>query len=91
MGGWVDTPRPTCTQRARAAEPTRFAHVTSEGIQAKGGGLSARTVDPTTLNGLAGFVFQTAEGTETLAFEVAHGSITAIYAVRNPDKLRHLS
>jgi len=43
------------------------------------------------LNGHAGFVFRTNEGTETVAFDAAHGQIIGIYAVRNPDKLRHLS
>ena len=63
-----------------------------EGIRAKAGGLfSAQRVDPTTLNGLPGFVFHTTDGTETLAVEVAAGTIVAIYAVRNPDKVRHLS
>jgi RNA polymerase sigma-70 factor (ECF subfamily) len=63
-----------------------------EGIRSQGGGFSSvRRADPTTLNGLPGFVFHTTEGAETLAFEVAHGEIVAIYAVRNPDKLRHFS
>ena len=44
-----------------------------------------------TLNGLPGFVFHTPEGTETVAFEIAGGTIVAIYSVRNPDKVRHLS
>jgi RNA polymerase sigma-70 factor (ECF subfamily) len=43
------------------------------------------------LNGLPGFVFQTREGTETLALEVADGRITALYSIRNPDKLGHLA
>jgi RNA polymerase sigma-70 factor (ECF subfamily) len=44
----------------------------------------------TTLNGLPGFVIRSSEGVETLALEVDGSSIVAIYAVRNPDKLRHL-
>jgi RNA polymerase sigma-70 factor (ECF subfamily) len=63
-----------------------------EGIRTKGlGGLTAQSAQPATLNGLPGFVFQTAEGTETLAVEVANGAITALYWVCNPDKVRHLS
>jgi RNA polymerase sigma-70 factor (ECF subfamily) len=63
-----------------------------DGVRAKGSGAySAHAVAPATLNGLPGFVFQTAEGTETLALEIANGAIVAIYAVRNPDKVRHLS
>jgi hypothetical protein len=36
-------------------------------------------------------VFHTDDGPETVAFEVAHGQIAAIYVVRNPDKVSHLS
>jgi RNA polymerase sigma-70 factor, ECF subfamily len=62
-----------------------------ESVKAKGGALPAQRAEPTTLNGLPGFVYHTEEGAETLAFEIVSGAITAIYAVRNPDKLRHLS
>jgi RNA polymerase sigma-70 factor, ECF subfamily len=64
-----------------------------EGIRAKRGSpaYSDRFAEPATLNGLPGFVFHTAEGTETLSIEIADGAIAAIYAVRNPDKVRHLS
>jgi len=62
-----------------------------EGIRAKASGaLSGHRAEPATLNGLPGFVFHTNEGTETLAVEIAGGAIVAIYAVRNPDKVRHL-
>jgi RNA polymerase sigma-70 factor (ECF subfamily) len=63
-----------------------------EGIRAKGGGaFAAHSMEAVTLNGLPGFVFHTAEGTETLAVEVANGAVVAVYAVRNPDKVRHLA
>ena len=63
-----------------------------EGILAKGAGaFTAKRVEPVTLNGLPGFVFETTEGTETLAVEVAGGAIVALYNVRNPDKVRHLA
>jgi RNA polymerase sigma-70 factor (ECF subfamily) len=63
-----------------------------EGVLAQsGGGFSGFRAERTTLNGLPGFVFHTAEGTETLAIEVAKGAIVAIYTIRNPDKVRHLS
>ncbi|MFL5308597.1 MAG: sigma-70 family RNA polymerase sigma factor [Polyangia bacterium] len=63
-----------------------------EGILAKGStAFSAFHSQPVTLNGLPGFVFQTADGIETVAFETANGVIVAIYAVRNPDKVRHLA
>jgi RNA polymerase sigma-70 factor (ECF subfamily) len=62
------------------------------GLRAKGSGaFSATHVTPATLNGLPGFVFQTPEGTETTAVEIADGRVVAIYTVRNPEKLRHLS
>jgi RNA polymerase sigma-70 factor (ECF subfamily) len=43
------------------------------------------------INGLPGFVLHTVEGVETLALEIAGDVIVRIYAVRNPDKLRHLA
>lgn len=61
-----------------------------EGVQGKGG-LDGHRAEPTALNGLPGFIVHTAEGTETIAFEVADDRIVAIYAVRNPEKVRHLS
>jgi RNA polymerase sigma-70 factor (ECF subfamily) len=45
---------------------------------------------PVQINGLPGFVIETAEGIETLALEVSGDQIVAIYGVRNPDKLHHL-
>jgi RNA polymerase sigma-70 factor (ECF subfamily) len=63
-----------------------------EGLRAKGsGGFLAERVESVTLNGLPGFVIHTAEGTETLTIEVVDGLIVALYGVRNPDKVRHLS
>ncbi|HZH03266.1 MAG TPA: sigma-70 family RNA polymerase sigma factor [Myxococcaceae bacterium] len=62
-----------------------------QGVRVRGGGISALRAEPATLNGLPGFVFHTHEGTETLAFEVAHGRIVTLYVVRNPEKLQHLS
>lgn len=64
-----------------------------KGLHTKGGGaFTAHAVEEATLNGLPGFVFHTADGTETMAVEVGNGGeIVALYHVRNPDKLRHLS
>lgn len=43
------------------------------------------------INGLPGFVTLEADGElQTTALEMERGRITAIYVVRNPDKLRHL-
>jgi RNA polymerase sigma-70 factor (ECF subfamily) len=46
--------------------------------------------EPASINGSHGFLVHTEEGVETLAFDVSGDRIVAIYAVRNPDKLRHL-
>lgn len=43
------------------------------------------------LNGLPGFVLDLDEGVETIALAASGDHIAAIYIVRNPDKLRHLS
>jgi RNA polymerase sigma-70 factor (ECF subfamily) len=43
------------------------------------------------INALPGFVMRVDDGTQTMAFEIAGDRIAAIYVVRNPDKLRHLS
>jgi RNA polymerase sigma-70 factor, ECF subfamily len=48
-------------------------------------------VDHAMLNGLPGLVYHSAEGPGTLALEIDQDRIVAIYVVRNPDKLRHLS
>ncbi|HSD90841.1 MAG TPA: sigma-70 family RNA polymerase sigma factor [Kofleriaceae bacterium] len=48
-------------------------------------------VERVQINGLPGFVLRTSEGIETIALEFAGEQIVAIYAVRNPDKLRHLA
>jgi RNA polymerase sigma-70 factor, ECF subfamily len=49
------------------------------------------TVHAVRINGLPGFVLRDAEGIETIAIEMSGDHIVAIYAIRNPDKLRHLS
>ena len=43
------------------------------------------------VNGLPGFISLEADGElQTTALEIEDGRITAIYVMRNPDKLRHL-
>jgi RNA polymerase sigma-70 factor, ECF subfamily len=49
------------------------------------------TIERTIINGLPGFVLHTDEGPETIAIETSGDAVVAIYYVRNPDKLRHLS
>jgi RNA polymerase sigma-70 factor (ECF subfamily) len=45
-----------------------------------------------TINGLAGVIVEGAEGpVQTAAFEIEGDRIRALYVVRNPDKLRHLT
>ncbi|HEX6095242.1 MAG TPA: sigma-70 family RNA polymerase sigma factor [Thermoanaerobaculia bacterium] len=45
-----------------------------------------------TINGLPGVIVSAPEGAmQTAAFEIEEGVIRALYVVRNPDKLRHLS
>jgi RNA polymerase sigma-70 factor, ECF subfamily len=61
------------------------------GITKKQGLLTPDQVERVRINGLPGFVVRTSSGVETLAFDVAGEQIVAIYAIRNPDKLRHLS
>jgi len=48
-------------------------------------------IEPARINGLPGFVLHSPEGPETIAFEARGGLVTTIYAVRNPDKLAHLT
>ncbi|HEX4913459.1 MAG TPA: hypothetical protein VFV51_05865, partial [Vicinamibacterales bacterium] len=45
-----------------------------------------------TINGLPGIVIEAPTGVvQTNGFEIEDGLVRAIYIVRNPDKLRHLS
>jgi RNA polymerase sigma-70 factor (ECF subfamily) len=45
-----------------------------------------------TINGLPGLMVSGPNGlVQTIAFEIGGAGVTAIYVVRNPDKLRHLS
>jgi RNA polymerase sigma-70 factor (ECF subfamily) len=60
------------------------------GIHAKGS-LTGIRPQRAAINGLPGFLMHTPQGTETIAFETSGGKISAIFVVRNPDKLRHLS
>lgn len=43
------------------------------------------------VNGMPGFLMRGPEGVETMALEIVDGRIVAIYIVRNPDKLRHVT
>ena len=48
-------------------------------------------MDRVDINGLPGYIVRAHDGVQTIAFEIAGDRIEAIYVVRNPDKLRHLS
>jgi RNA polymerase sigma-70 factor, ECF subfamily len=61
------------------------------GIASKRTQIVTESIERTQLNGLPGFVLHTSEGVETLSLEISGDQVVAIYAVRNPDKLRHLS
>jgi len=51
-----------------------------------------RAVEPARINGSPGFIVHWGDGPQTFAFEPGpDGLIGAIYTVRNPDKLTHLS
>jgi RNA polymerase sigma-70 factor (ECF subfamily) len=51
----------------------------------------SKLVDIVQINGLPGFISMEADGLQTTAFDVEDGRIKAIYIMRNPDKLAHLS
>ncbi len=62
-----------------------------DGVTRKNAALSAIQLRPATVNGMAGFVLREEDGSiDTMAFEQRNGRITAIYVVRNPEKLRHV-
>jgi RNA polymerase sigma-70 factor (ECF subfamily) len=67
------------------AKIVRFAN----GIRDKRPNLES--VERVRINGLPGFVLHSSDGVETIAFEIADGFIARIYAIRNPDKLGHLT
>ena len=61
------------------------------GIAGKGPMPGGIQPEPVSINGLPGFLIAEEDGPpSTMALEIEGGVITAIYAVRNPDKLRHL-
>lgn len=53
--------------------------------------MAAMRTERVVINGLPGFVIWTDDGPETMSFAVENDKIVGVYAVRNPDKLRHLS
>ena len=61
------------------------------GVAHKGPQITPDQVERAQINGLPGYVVRTEHGVETLSFEIAGEHVVAIYAIRNPDKLRHLA
>lgn len=63
-----------------------------EGVIRKTGPLAGLTAHPVLVNGLPGLLVTEPEGiVQTAAFDIDEdGRITAVYVVRNPDKLTHL-
>ena len=62
-----------------------------EGTKSKRAAPTADNVRAARINGLPGFVLRDATGVETIAVETSGEQIVALYIIRNPDKLRHLS
>lgn len=62
-----------------------------DGVRTKNPPIAAGDARAARINGLPGFVYHLADGVETIAIETSGEQIVAIYAVRNPDKLGHLS
>lgn len=56
-----------------------------------GKGPPVTSIERARINGLPGYIVHTSDGPETIAFEIHGGQVTAIYGVRNPDKLARLS
>jgi RNA polymerase sigma-70 factor (ECF subfamily) len=61
------------------------------GLAKKQALITPQQVERVQINGLPGFVLRSDQGVETMSFDVAGDQIVAIYSIRNPDKLRHLS
>lgn len=62
-----------------------------DGVSRKNAGLAALEVRDAAINGLPGFVLRDGDGAiDTIAFESHDRHVTAIYIMRNPDKLRHV-
>jgi len=82
-------------KRVAALNPIRGADKIArffEGVARKNAALATIGARPAIVNGMAGFVLHEDDGSiDTMAFEHRNGRIVAIYVVRNPDKLQHVS
>jgi RNA polymerase sigma-70 factor, ECF subfamily len=82
-------------KRAAALNPIYGRHKIVrffEGV-ARGGGLPPAAIHQVQVNGLPGFVMLDRDGAidTVTTIDIRDGQIAAIYAVRNPDKLAHVS
>jgi RNA polymerase sigma-70 factor, ECF subfamily len=80
-------------KRAAALDPIRGKHNILNlfaTIAAERGFLQPDQLERASINGLPGFVMRLPDGVQTTAFEAMGDKVVALYAVRNPDKLRHL-
>lgn len=57
----------------------------------KRGDAAPDLIERAQINDLPGFIVHAPDGVSTVALEIADDRIVAIYMIRNPDKLRHLS
>lgn len=80
--------RPAASRPILGREQVMRVHQSIAAIFSKYGSTLVRTA---MINGLPGFVSKEADGEiQTTALEIENGKISAIYVVRNPEKLRHL-
>lgn len=61
------------------------------GIAGKGWWPADLRIEPAKVNGAPGFVMRSSEGIETLALGISDDRVVALYGMRNPDKLRHVT
>ena len=80
--------RPAASRPILGFDAVMRLHASLAGIFREHGSTLVRTAF---INGLPGFVTREADGElQTTALEVEDGVVTAIYVMRNPEKLRHL-
>lgn len=62
-----------------------------KGLSSRGSFVKPMTIRPAMINGAPGVIMDLADGLQTIAFEAdADGLLSAIYIMRNPDKLVHV-
>ncbi|HEX5934936.1 MAG TPA: sigma-70 family RNA polymerase sigma factor [Pseudorhizobium sp.] len=80
--------RPAALRELFGMDDVMKVHTSLARFFAKGGSELLRVV---MVNGLPGFITREADGElQTTALDIDDGRVTAIYVMRNPDKLKHL-